>query len=99
MNEEVWQILRKRGAIRILIELKNRGRSRLTDLKNWTRLDYTVLSRRLADLRKLKLIERKPGFKNKRRCVFYTLTNQGKELARKLKRMTVEEFVETLRLS
>jgi len=99
MSEEVWQILRKRGAIRILLELRDRGKARGTDLWRWTKLDYGVAYRRLSELAEFGLIERRSGFENGRRCVFYTLTKKGKELTQKLKVMTIEEFVKTLRLS
>jgi len=98
MNEEVWQILRKRGAIRILIELSDHRKGRFTDLVHWAELDHVVLSKRLSDLLKLKLIERRPGFKDKRRCVFYMLTEKGKELARQLETISVREAVKALRL-
>jgi len=67
-------------------------------LANWAELDHVVLSKRLSDLLKLKLIERRPGLKDKRRCVFYMLTEKGRTLAKELGAISVREAVKALRL-
>lgn len=91
-------ILKKKGMLEILYDLREEGERTFTDIMNAVRLSMSAIVARLREAEAYGLIERNAGLNEGKVRVVYALTRKGKDVLSKiLEDKKVEELVRTCR--
>jgi len=77
-------ILRKKGMLEILFDLKEEGERTFTDIMNAVRLSMSAIVARLREAEAYGLIKRNAGLNDGKVRVTYVLTKKGEEVLNKI---------------